>query len=132
MLPVLGAVTYLAAVVALWGLTSLLLDTDPIDYPDAGPLLGPAIVAAATVVTFVALWRIRRTRARSWVLVALAGTYVLTVLVGAAGYALTRSDPSWLVLAAGHFAVSPFVLEAAALSALAAAVIRASKPVIRA
>lgn len=126
LLPVLVTATYLAAVIALWGVTSLLLDRDPVDYPDAGPLLGPAMVFAATVVTGVALWRTARTRARTWVLAALAGTFVAMLLVGAAGYAITRSDAAWLLLAAGHFALSPFLLEAAALSGLAVAVIRLS------
>lgn len=125
LLPVLATATYLAAVIAAWGLTSLVLDRDPIDYPDAGPLLGPAIVAAACVVTFACLWRITRTRARSWVLAALAGSFVAMLLVGAIGYATTRADAVWLLLAAGHLALSPFVLEAAVLAALTAALVRA-------
>lgn len=113
--------------VALWGGLSLLLDRDPVDYPDAGPLLGPAMVAAACVVTWASLWRITRTRAFSRVLAALAGSFVAMLLVGAAGYAITRSDAAWLLLAAGHFALSPFVLSAAVLSGVVATVVRAAK-----
>jgi len=124
LLPILATVTYLAALVALWGVTSLLLDRDPVDYRDAGPLLGPAMVAAACVVTWASLWRITRTQLWSWVLVALAGSFVAMLLVGAVGYAMTRSDAAWLVLAAGHFALSPFVLGAALLSGAASSVVR--------
>lgn len=128
MLPVLATVTYLAAVIALWGGLSLLLDRDPVDYRDAGPLLGPAMVAAACAVTWVALWRITHTRAWAWVLVALAGSLVAMLLVGAAGYAITRSDAAWLLLAAGHFALSPFVLAAAVLSGVTTALVRLVPP----
>jgi hypothetical protein len=126
LLPVLATVTYLAALIALWGVTSLVLDREVVDYPDAGPLLGPAMAAVASVVTWVTLWRTSRARSWSWVAVAPAAAYVLMVLVGAAGYSVTRSDAGWLVIAAGHFALSPFVLGAALLSGLAAAIVRVS------
>ena len=124
LLPILATITYLAAVIALWGVTSLLLDRDPVDYPDAGPLLGPAIAAAACVVTWLSLWRITRTTLWSGVLVTVAGSFVAMLLVGAVGYAITRSDAAWLILAAGHLALSPFVLGAALLSGATVAVIR--------
>ena len=110
LLPLLATVVYLAAVVALWGVVSLLLDRDVVDYPDAGPLLGPAMAAAAGLVTWAALWRTRRARS-PWpgatlaVLGALAGMLVVSAL----GYGL---------VAAPHFALSPFVLSAAALSGI--------------
>jgi hypothetical protein len=107
-LPALAAVVYVAAVVALWGMLSLLLDREVVDYPDAGPLLGPAMAAAAAVVTWLALLRTRRSRS-PWpgalAAVALAGIAML--LVAAVGY-----GPA----AVPHFAISPFVLGAAALA----------------
>lgn len=124
LLPILATVTYLAALIALWGVLSLLLDRDPVDYRDAGPLLGPAMAAAACVVTWASLWRITRTRAWSWALASLAGSFVAMLIVGAAGYAFTRSDVAWLLLAAGHFALGPFVPAAALLSGATVAVIR--------
>lgn len=127
LLPVLAAVTYLAALIALWGVTSLLLDSEVVDYPDAGPLLGPALAAAASVVTWAALWRTSRARSFSWVAAAPAASYVLMLLVGAAGYALTRGEAGWALLAAGHFATSPFVIGAAVLSALTVLVVRLAR-----
>jgi len=127
LLPILATVTYLAALIAVWGFLSLLLDRDPVDYRDAGPLLGPAMAAAACVVTWASLWRITRPRAWGRVLAALAGSFVAMLLVGAAGYAITRSGVAWLVLAAGHFALSPFVLAAAVMAGLTVAVVGAAK-----
>lgn len=123
LIPALAAVTYVAAVVALWGLLSLALDLDPVDYRDAGPLLGPAMVAVATVVTWASLWRIPRTTAWSRALAAAALSFVAMLLVGAAGYAFTRGDAAWLLLAAGHFALSPFVPSAAALAGVTTLVV---------
>ena len=109
-LPALAAVVYAAAVVALWGLLSLILDREVVDYPDAGPLLGPAMAAAATVVTWLTLLRTRRSRS-PWpgavVALLLAATAMLVVAV--VGYG---------PVAAPHFAISPFVLGAAVLSAV--------------
>jgi hypothetical protein len=120
-LPILAAVTYLAAVVALWGMTSLVLDRDVIDYQDAGPLLGPAMVVVATLITWLVGWR-----SRSWAgaFVALFGSYLGMLVVAAIGYTFTRGELSWLGVAAAHFAISPFVVGAAVLSALVVLVIR--------
>ncbi len=110
LLPVLAAVVYVAAVVAYWGLLSLALDREVVDYPDAGPLLGPAMAVAAGVVTWVAL--LRTSRARSpWPgsLAALAGSLAAMLAVAAVGYA---------PVAAPHFLLSPFVLGAAALAGI--------------
>ena len=116
LLPVLATVVYLAAVAALWGVLSLLLDRDVVDYPDAGPLLGPGMAVAAGVVTWIALVATRRTRS-SW-----AGA-VLAVPLAAAGMlvvALLGYGP----VAVPHFAISPFVLAAAALSGITVHVVR--------
>ena len=120
MLPVLGAVTYAAAVIALWGFVSLALDADAIRQRDAGPLLGPAMVAGAVVVTFVALLRVRNRQAPTVAaLVCAASVYVVMLAIGAVGYATIRADVSWLVLFVGGYALSPFVLGAALLGGLA-------------
>ena len=116
LLPTLGAVTYVAALVAFWGFLSLGLDRDVVDYPDASPLLGPAMAAAGCLVTWVALVRSRGSR-HPGVEVVASGILSLAamLLVSAIGYA-----PA----AALHFALSPFVLGAAALSALTVLVTR--------
>lgn len=108
LLPTLAAVVLLAAVVAYWGVLSLVLDRDVVDYPDASPLLGPAMALAAAIVTGVALFATRRSRS-PWAgaVSALLGSLVLMLLVAAVGYA---------PVAAAHFALSPFVLGTAVLS----------------
>lgn len=119
--PVLAAVTWAAAVVASSGVLSLVLDRDVIDYPDAGPLLGVVMVVAAGVVTWFGCRRAARASA-PWLPALLTGvaSFAAFVLVGAVGYALIRAEGAWMLLAAAHFALSPFVLAAAVLSALVA------------
>lgn len=122
MLPLMGAVIGLAGIVALWGILSLVLDRNPIDYPDAGPLLGPTMVAAAAVVTWIVAWRVRR----PWVaaLVAFAGTFLAMLVVAGIGYGVTRGSLEWMLRAPAHFAIGPFVPGAAALCALVTAGVR--------
>lgn len=118
-LPVLAAVTYLAALIALWGVMSLLLDREVVDYPDAGPLLGPAMAAVACAAVWTSLRGIRRRRT-PWVpaIVSAAEAFAAMVIIGAIGYSITRNDPAWLVLAVAHFVTSPFVLGGALLAAV--------------
>jgi hypothetical protein len=117
LLPVLAAVTYVALVVAAWGGLSLVLDREVIEYPDAGPLLGPAMAAAAGVTTWLALRSVRREG--SVVILgmgAVAASYGAIVAVGALGYAAARSSAAIALITAGQFCVSPFVITAALLS----------------
>lgn len=108
LLPVLAAVVYIAAVVALWGILSLLLDREVVDYPDAGPLLGPAMAAAAGVVTWVALVRSRRSRSPwPWTVLALVLSLAAMLLVALIGHG---------PLAPLHFLLGPFIPGAAVLS----------------
>jgi len=116
LLPALAAITYVAAIVAFWGVLSLVLNRDPVDYPDAGPLLGPAMAVGGGLVTWLVLWRARGTAARA--LLALFGSYLAMLVVVGAGYTITRGDVSWMIVAPAHFAISPFVAGAAALAAL--------------
>lgn len=129
LLPILAAITYLAALIGLWGMLSVALDRDIIDYPDAGPLLGPAMAAVGCVVTWVALWRSRASRS-PWTtaFAALLVSYFGMLVVGAVGYAVTRGDLSWMLLAAAHFALSPFVAGAALLSGLAVLALAVIRP----
>ena len=120
MLPVLAAVTYAAAVIALWGFVSLALNVDAIAQRDAGPLLGPAMVLGAVVVTFVAMLRVvRRVSPTGAALASAASVYVVMLGIGAVGYTIVRADVSWLVLFVGGYALSPFVAGAALLSGIA-------------
>jgi hypothetical protein len=121
LLPVLAAVTWAALVVASSGVLSLLLDRDVIDYPDAGPLLGVVMVAVAGVVAWFGFRRTVRA-STPWLPALLTGAAVFAafVLVGAVGYALIRAEGTWMLLAAAHFALSPFVVAAAVLAFLVA------------
>jgi hypothetical protein len=120
LLPVLMAVTYLAAVIAAWGITSLMTNTDVITEPDAGPLLGPSMAAAATVVTWIWLSRLRTARSVLGIAaLAAVSTWFAMILVGGIGYSITKGDFTWLLLFGGKYAVSPYVLVPALLSALA-------------
>jgi hypothetical protein len=121
MLPLLATITYGAAVIALWGFVSLALDVDAIAQTDAGPLLGPAMVLGACLVTLVALLRVTRRHSPTGpALLAAASVYIVVLVIGAVGYAIIRADASWLVLFVGSYALSPFVLGAALLSGVAA------------
>jgi hypothetical protein len=124
-LPVLAAVTYLACVIAAWGILSLLLDRDVIDYADAGPLLGPAIALAAGVITWIVTWRSRTVLAP---VIALFSSYLAMIVVGAVGYTLTSGLIARMPEVAAHFAISPFVAAAALLSPLVVLAARALAP----
>jgi len=107
-----------AVVVALWGIIALAVDRDAIDYPDAGPILGPAIVIAGAAVTFLAVRSSLSASAPPFVdvvsaVLATVGAFVAMVVVGASGYSLTRGDVGWMPVAAAHLALSPFVIGAA-------------------
>ena len=119
-LPVFVTVTYLAALVAASGFLSLALDRDVIDYPDAGPLLGVVMVVASGVVVWLGCSRATH-RERPWSIALLTAlsSFAALVLVGAVGYGLIRASLGWVVLAAAHFALSPFTIAAAILSGLA-------------
>ena len=125
-LAVFAAVAYLAALIALWGILSVIVDRDVIDYVDAGPLLGPSMVIAALLVTFSSVRSIA-IAARPWrmVLGSAALTLVAMLLVGGVGYSITRGDFGWIPAATVHFALAPFVPGAAVLSSVVVAASRA-------
>jgi len=127
-LPAFMAVVYGALLIASWGFTSLITDTDVITEVDAGPLLGPAMGLAAVLVTWAGLWRVR---AGGWVwqlaLLSAASSWLVMVLVGGIGYSLTRGDFTWVLLFAGKYAASPFLLVPAVLAGV---IVALEKPLI--
>ena len=127
-LPALMAVVYGALLIAAWGFTSLITDTDVITEVDAGPLLGPAMGLAAVLVTWASLWRVRA-GGGVWQLgvLAAASSWFAMLIVGGIGYSLTRGDFTWLLLFAGKYAVSPFLLVPAVLAGV---VVVLEKPLI--
>jgi hypothetical protein len=119
LLPALATVLYVALVITTFGFLSLFLGRDVIAESDAGTLLGPAMVAAAAVVTFVALVRVTDRRT-PWgaALAAAASTFIVMIVVGALLYAWARGEIVWLVIYAAQQSVSPFVIAAALLAGL--------------
>ena len=120
LLPTLASGVYLASVVGLWGILSLVLDREVVDYPDAGPLLGPAMAAAAAVVTWLALLRTRRSRS-PW-------PGAVAALILATASMLAVAVVGYGPVAVPHFAISPFILGAAALSGVTVLVTWAIHP----
>lgn len=116
----LVSIGYLACVIALWGMASLLTDTDPIAETDAGPLLGPAMAASSFLVTAIALWTLRRrTSLAGPAVAAAASAYVVMLVVGAVGYTFGTGELVQLVLFPARHALSVYVLGTGALAGIA-------------
>jgi hypothetical protein len=120
LVPVLVAIGYLAALIALWGLLTLVLDRDAISETDAGPLLGPAMAASSGITTAIALWGLRRRSTLGGPIVAaVASAYLAMLVVGTIGYWVGHGALAWLVIFPARYALSPFVIGAAVLSGAA-------------
>jgi hypothetical protein len=61
-------------------------------------------------------------------LVALIASLLGMLVVAAVGYTVTRSNLTTLLTTAAHFAISPFVLSAAALSGLTVVAVHLLRP----
>jgi len=119
------AVVYGAALIATWGFTSLVIDVDVIAENDAGPLLGPAMAAGAILATWGWLVRLRRADGPWGIAVlAAASSWFAMLAIGSIGYAVTRGEPTWLLLFAGAHASSPFLLLPALLAGVVVVVTR--------
>ncbi len=128
-LAVLAALTagaWVAVVIAVWGLLSLFLDADVIRERDAGPLLGPIMVAVAAVALLLLVLRIVRTDERP--AVAFFGTsaavFLVLLIVGGFGYTLIRGQAFWLLGFPLEYAPSPFIVAAALLAGAGALIAR--------
>ena len=114
---VLVAVTYTALVIGSWGFISLLSDDDVMHYADAGPLLGPSMAVAATLTTWGWVVRVRKVGAPVVAAAAAAASaWLAMLLVGAAGYTVTRGALAWLLLFPASYALSAFTLVPAVLA----------------
>jgi hypothetical protein len=109
---------YLAALIALWGFTSLILDRDVVDYEDAGPLVGPAMAIAACVAVFLLALRARITQPALLGLLAGAVAYAGMAIVGGIAYSLRRDTFTVMWSAIVHFGIGPFIVGAAILAGL--------------
>lgn len=102
------------------GVLSLLLDIDVVPERGAGSLVGPAMVAAATLALLARLLLgIARGRRTLLPVETLFGTYLVLLGVGAIAYAVVRGDAAAALLFAAQSSVSAFVLLPALLAGVA-------------
>ena len=114
---VLATATYLAAIIALWGFTSLLRGRVVMIHSDVGPLLFSAMALAACVATWLSLARSGRMALWVRALVSAVLAHAGMLLCVAAWYALTTgNDWSWFLAVLSFAAINPFVIGAALLS----------------
>ena len=117
MLPVLATATYLAALIAVWGFTSLALDTDVVRDTDASRLVGPSMAAAAALVVLLALRSLGGRASPWWTAAATsAASYGALLLAAAIARGLDAGDPLTGLVFAGTYAASPFVILPALLA----------------
>lgn len=128
---VMTTVTYGALLICTWGLTSLVRDEDVVSYSDAGPLLGPAMALAATLV--VGAWLRASRRGGAWLtgVGAAASTWITLVAAAALGYTVTRGQFAWLLLVAAHYATSAFTLIPAVIAGVLVGMVAALMPRVR-
>lgn len=115
-------VVYVALLVGSYGFISLATDQDVISEPDAGPLIGPAMVIVACIVVFVAVLRglptargaVRLPVARS--VTAALSVYLVGPAVGATLYALGRHQAFTAVVFFFHNLGSEFVIASALIA----------------
>jgi hypothetical protein len=109
---------WIAGVIALWGVLAASLDLDPIEETDASPALAPAmIVLAAALLLVVLIATAASRRPASTTAGAVAGVYLVMLVVGALSYALSSGGPLVGLLFLARHATSPFVIGAALLAA---------------
>lgn len=119
MLPVLATATYLAALIAVWGFTSLALDQDVVSDVDASRLVGPSMATAATLVVLLALRRLAG-RASPWLTAVAASTlsHGAMLLAAAISRSLDAADPLTGLAFAATYVASPFTIIPALLAGL--------------
>lgn len=119
MLPVLATATYLAALIAVWGFTSLALDTDVVADTDASRLVGPSMAAAAALVVFLALRSVGGRASPWWTAVAASAlTYGAMLLAAVVARGLDAADPLTGLAFAATYAASLFTILPALLAGL--------------
>ncbi|AMM19780.1 hypothetical protein AX769_05975 [Frondihabitans sp. PAMC 28766] len=123
----MATVTHFALVVLTAGLIFYVTDDDVIVERDAGTLLGPAMVLGSMATVFFALARrfgvedrdvregsgadgVRHRRILPLALLTALASYVLMLVIGSLIYSFERNEAVWLVLFAGRYSHSPFVV----------------------
>jgi hypothetical protein len=117
-----AAVLYVALVVAVFGVISLLLDRDVITDHEAGPIVGPVMTGVAILVVYFGMLAIglRVPPAKQRVSIGAAlllgfGAYFFFAVAGGVLLGAGRGDPFGFVLFAGSQLLSPFALALGAL-----------------
>ncbi|MFC6356850.1 DUF6121 family protein [Luethyella okanaganae] len=126
-LALFAVVAYVAFVVCAFGFASLYGAGNVIDEAEAGPLVGPVMVASATIVLFFALLMIGAPMSaasrRIPVGRVLGAAFAVTaayLLSGALAYSTTTAQLLDAVLFFGHHLVRPFTFAVAGLAFLVA------------
>lgn len=116
-LAVFAAVLYAALLVAAFGLISLATNLDVISEPDAGPLVGPSMTAAAVLLVFVLMLALgvgtRPDRQRIAVGFAFASgiaAFGIFIATGAFLYAAGDGQPFHVLTFSAAMLLSPFAL----------------------
>jgi signal transduction histidine kinase len=119
---VFGVIAWIAAVVATFGLLSLILDVDVISQAQAGPLLGPVMVVAGAVVLGLLLVRVQTARQGPGIsfVGATAAVYITMLFVGGIVYTAITADLLQLLFFPFGYSASPFIVAAAVLAGLTA------------
>lgn len=120
LLTIMATITHLGLVVLTIGLLFYVTDDEVIAEGDAGASLGPAMVLGSMAVVFFVLARVFGVAARDGEgraprilpasIVAAVLSYVAMLVIGSLLYALRRDEAVWLVLFAGRYAGSAFVV----------------------
>lgn len=131
LLVIMATVTHLGVVVLTAGLIFFVTNREVIAESDAGTLLGPLMVLGSMAAVFFALARRfgiedrdarelrpetqgRPRRILPLALVTVAASYVAMLVIGSLMYAIVRDEAVWLVLFAGRYAGSAFVVASSA------------------
>lgn len=117
-LALMAAVLHIALVVFVWGVMSFVLDRDVIAVADAGPLLGPVVVAVTAALVFWLVVRRGPTGFVARALFALVGSVVVGSLVGAIVLSFGSGGPFAFPVYFGTFILSPFTLALGPIAAL--------------
>jgi Family of unknown function (DUF6121) len=117
-----AAALYLALVVCAYGFVSLLTDVEVIADPDAGLLVGPAIVGASVAALLLYLGRSLADPSRTARITLLAAvwTWCAAVIVAVVGYAIATGTVLAALLFGLGFGVGWFGLLIPALAAVVA------------
>ena len=121
LLALMAAVLYVALVVMVWGIMSFTLARDIIVDPDAGPLLGPSLVAACAVLVLLLCLRRRRLGPVVGGIAAVLGSIMIAALVAAVVLVIGSGRILAFPVYFGLYVLNPFLLVAGLLAGVVTA-----------